>query len=249
MKYIGIIGHKGSGRRTFAGILKDSISYMSDENDYEMDFHEILNNNIYHPIMSNSLVTIDSFGRYILDTIKFTYLDLLPLDLTDSIVLYSYQVRLDDLTLHQDKKDQCVSIQHILDQIIPRKNTYLELADFIMYWADTMMKSCFGPNVWTNLMAANERSNRYNSDEYKIYYDVKTKAEYNFIKERDGIIIDLHCPERKQSGGYYRLGKVDPDYTIDIHKDYEGDEKNIWELSRNIIKYFKNDGKKDSTEG
>lgn len=244
MDYIGIIGHKGSGRKTFAGILKDTIEYEDNFENYEIDFSEFVNHNINFPVKSSMLTIIDSFGRYILDVIKFTYSDLLPLDLEDSKTLHSYQVKLDDMTLHQDKQEECVTRQYALDQSASKKNIYLELSDFIMYWADNMMKGYFGPNVWTNMMAADERSNRYGSSRYKIYYDVKTKAEYNFIKDRGGCIIVLQCDSRKRPGGYNKLGKTTPDFTIQIHEGYKGDEKDIYNLAQNIKNYF-NDGKKD----
>ena len=71
----------------------------------------------------------------------------------------------------------------------------------ISYYGSYVMKYFFGTNVWIKSMVVNENGmeNFFTQGEdvtWKIYTDVKFTSEVDFIKQHNGIIVNLIRPEK-----------------------------------------------------
>lgn len=224
MKYIGITGKRGSGRETFAWLLGktlqvlDKISYAEYQSLFKQWTDAVkMSKNC---IGSSNYYVLESFGGIILDSVRLTIPTLYELDLTQGSP--DLDRKFDISTLSIDKGDTTVG-------------------EFIILYADKTMKSNFGKYFWVNIAeqsAKRKENDPYSTEQYIIYWDVKTDEEAEYIKRHNGTFIKITCPERLRSGGYNTIKSTEPDIKIRLHKDFVDDCEQIWNLAHSLSSDF-----------
>lgn len=223
MKYIGISGRRGSGRQTIAWLLGRTLQEQHKKTSYE-DYQKLFKQwtdqvkDTKDWIRSNNFFLLESFGGIILDSIKLTIPSLSDLDLT------------------QDSPDLKLPFDVSTLTVGDTENS-IEIKDFIIQYADKMIKGHFGANFWTNIAeqwAKRKEEDEYTTEKYIIYWDVKTDAEVEYIRRHEGKIIDITCPERLRKGGYNTIKTTEPDMCVRLHPDFVGDCQTIWELAQSL---------------
>ena len=190
MKYIGITGHRGSGKTSvgylIGNILDNLENNISKENIY-IKYHDwceglIKNNNsviydcqLYH-------VYFDEFG----DMPKSFVASLLSIDmsvLNNDILKDRMYVNMKDFKLYAyDKSFKILTTKELVEYTkanSPKKwdDIYISLRNFTNYFSINIMQSIFGSDVWVKTRYRNESF--YGTPEciYTIFSDVKTKDE------------------------------------------------------------------------
>ena len=105
-------------------------------------------------------------------------------------------------------------------------DVYMLLRDFIIYFGMDIMQRFFGVDVWVKALERGYKilpEDYYN--DYKIYFDVKTPSEVSFIKNKEGLIININRPlNRKESKD---LNKLSKDTRIDYNIEIKGSLKDL----------------------
>ena len=121
------------------------------------------------------------------------------------------------------------------------KNIYISLREFILYFGLDVMQRFFGRNVWVKSLRVNtEMLDKFYDGKgmYKIYMDLKTPAEATYIKQQNGLIVNVVRPgHKKGQSGLERLGRDDRiDYSIEINGDLRETKIDIVNIAKDIIK-------------
>ena len=98
---------------------------------------------------------------------------------------------------------------------------WFTLRELISYYGSYVMKYFFGTNVWIKSMVVNENGmeNFFTQGEditWKIYTDVKFTSEVDFIKQRNGIIMNLIRPDKAKKNN-----NTSTNLKYDTRIDYE----------------------------
>lgn len=109
----------------------------------------------------------------------------------------------------------------------------MTLGEFIIYFADVVMKNHFGKEIWLNIAKAS--SHLIDDNNFKIFYDVKTSAEKNFIREK-GVMIQLINEERQMGQGYRDIDSNDE--SSDLILDTSGDLRECSQKFLDIAQYI-----------
>lgn len=250
MTYIGIRGHRGSGKSSVAWLLSNVLDIICHGN--KNIIHTESFNNMYKSwcdkIMEDQNIVNDVSFDYVYlesfsDSIK-VFIQLLlgcPVDYMyndkykDDIIInlrdFSWKLssdikNLDSITLV--KADELYDmIDKVADPQPIMKNIYITLREFIMYFGLEVMQRFFGRNVWVKSLRATSADYEafytagINVECYKVYMDMKTPAEVTYIKQHNGFVIDVVRPgHKKGKSGLERLGKDD---RIDYTIEVNGD--------------------------
>lgn len=150
---------------------------------------------------STDHVVLDSFGEHILDHVRQFCPVLIEHDLHDRYVLEKLIINPRTFEMMSKEvqpahnvvsplayKKYCESREeHELGQY------WMTVGDFILYFAHYTMKQAFGLNVWVNVASATTAA--VNSDDVRIWWDVKTPAEYDYIHgDCGGYILQVKYP-------------------------------------------------------
>lgn len=220
MKYIGIIGNRGSGRETFAWLLGKTLQHQawSGFDSYPVKFDKWVEEvkKSKSCIGGGYLYVLESFGGIITDNIKLMVPTLRELDLSQGSKDLDRKFDMETLTLDSGE------------------NT---IRDFIVQYADAAIKRNFGQNFWVLIAeqwAKIKEQDNYSSEEYIFYWDVKTDEEAAYIHRHNGVLIELSCPERYRKGGYKKIKNTKPDIYVELHKDFVNDCEKIWNLAHSL---------------
>lgn len=220
MKYIGITGKRGSGRETLAWLLGQTLQ-CKDKLTFE-DYQERFKNwtdavkESKSCIGSSNYYILESFGGIILDNIRLTIPCLRDLDLSQESADLERPFDVDTLTVGSGD---------------------ITVGDFIILYADKTLKTKFGQRFWVNIAeqwVQRTEEDPYSTEQYIIYWDVKTDAEAEYIKKHGGTLIHVTCPERLRRGGYNTIKSMEPDIRIRLHKDFVEDCEQIWNLAQSL---------------
>lgn len=255
VKYIGIRGHRGSGKNTIAYLLGSIIQYFIDnKNSTPETLIDDSSFNIMYKVccdaikqdeqqalanVNNENVYIETFGSSpkmlieLLTDIPHEYFnsdyhkDHVVVNLKD----FSWSIDENEANLKSLCSAQAV-IEGVEREGFDNSTIYLSLREFIVYFATVCMKY-LGSNIWVKAMRCNEKRNSRYDDYfnigtiYKIFADIKAPSELSYVKELDGVIIMVERPEfAKTNKGVSTLDK-DPryDYKVTIEKDILEDTK------------------------
>lgn len=273
MNYIGIRGHRGAGKSSIAWLLGNTINFIKGGNEGLLDselFEHVydrwcnqimMNPNIINESSIQS-VYLDSFS----DSIK-TFVQLLlgcPEEyLREDPYKDSIVVNLRDFSctpIEQLGGVNLISASDLYDSVDKdadpqpiMKNVYMSLREFILYFGLDVMQRFFGRNVWVKSLRANtEMLDKFYDGKgmYKIYMDLKTPAEATYIKQQNGLIVNVVRPgHKKGQSGLERLGRDDRiDFTIEITGDLKEAKKDIINIAKAIINRFENGGEESKEE-
>lgn len=260
-KYIGIRGHRGSGKISIAYLIANTIEYLMDFKKVGEDF-----DNLYKS-WCNELMKDEQNAVYNIDA-PHVYLESfgdLPKMLTEMLTnipheyiysdYYKDHIFIDIRTMKyiEMSDDEIGNFEHDLwksqDLIkfveeygFGEFNSYwISLREFILYYAKTTSKY-LGNDIWVKLMrVSEERDNamqeRYNifgkGDKYKLFVDLKAVSEVTYVKERDGFIIKINRPQNIKEKGFDNL---ENDTRYDYELNIEGD---LYELKDKIVEIAK----------
>ena len=269
MNYIGIRGHRGAGKSSIAYLLGHTLDFISREGEGSLDSeifdslykswcYELMNNpncineasinNVYFESFSDSIKT---FIRLLLGCpeeylYEDKYKDIIAVNLRNlHCIDLSKQPMTNDLsTKFVTASEMHQSIDHELPPQQINMNRYMLLREFIMYFGLEVMQRYFGVNVWVKSLKRNSELYDAFYDTggcYKIFIDLKTPAEVTYIKQKEGIVVNVNRPSNKKGkSGLERLGRDDRiDYNIEVKGDLYGLKNEIINISKNIIERFK----------
>ena len=268
MKYIGVKGHRGSGKKTVAYLLGQTIEYLVEHSNQIMSIEEfrecfklwckdICENEdiIYSAELKH--VYFDSFGdaprlfvsmligcpnwwtsddekkdKVVVCLNDFSYVDYSEEVTEDGVPLMTAdEVKENMLELLWDNLDKPVDLSK-------EENIYMTLREFILYFGMNVMQDWFGKNVWVKCYKANSMlfTNIFDDGVCRIYSDVKSASEAQYIRDREGIIIGVERPghRKKDTQLSFDNGMKD-DYKIKIGPNLEDLADPILDIALKII--------------
>lgn len=257
MKYIGIRGHRGSGKNTISYLIGQTIQYVLDgeQDDYKTAYcgwcDDMINDEqIIHECSLRSIY-FESFG----DTPKMFIEMLLGCPhsyLYDDYYKDNIVVNLRDFSTKDREtlpaETKLYTREELYNEMskVPAtitKNKYILMREFILYFGIDMMQRYLGLDIWVKALKSNQKFYGYIFDEnnYKIYTDLKTPSEVTYIKNNDGVIIKIDRPDhKKKSMGLDKLSHDDRvDYNIIVDKSLHDMYNTIYDVSKSIIEKFK----------
>ena len=216
MKYIGITGHRGSGKTSVGYLMGNTINAILKGHNQD-EIKELFNtwcddikrtkNAIYDCTLD--YVYFDSFG----EMPKAFVAQLLSIDMSildSEIMRDNMYVNMRDFRLYNyDPSFKVITPEDILNNTAKRwKDCYITLRDFTNCLSLTIMQRFFGADVWLKSLIVNDEKWCYANDNvWTIFLDVKTKEELKYIHDKNGIVIKTVRPSHKKSNS----GIVDAD--------------------------------------
>lgn len=245
-KIIGIVGNHGTGRITAAWLLAQTIEEKRKGTSwakYQVLFESWVKLVILDPAEATSTdhVILDSFGEHILDQVKQICPKLIEYDLHDDEVLDENLINPSTFGiikkgLREEMSHRAVARFAMDDGFAsePEAGIWMTIREFIMYFASGVMKRFFGPNIWLNIATATADS--MGSPDTRIYWDVKTQAELDYINDNRGTIIELRntSRENKRIESYRDIKYLDPDIIIDTTDGLETCARIFFEAVENL---------------
>lgn len=211
MNYIGITGHRGSGKTSTAYLLGNMLELLkhdyskSDLKSYYNEWCETIKNYqnaIYDCALNN--VYFDEFG----EMPKSFVAQLLSIDMSvldNDVMKDKMYVNMKDFKLYAyDKSFKVLTANELLEYTKANnpkrwKDIYISLRDFAAYFSVTIMQNIFGTDVWVKTRIQNDLKYPEANEGYKIFSDVKTKEEIKYIKDHNGLIIRTIRPSHRKS--------------------------------------------------
>lgn len=265
MNYIGIRGHRGAGKTTIAYLLGCTLDYMKSRsfNDdpilYKQKFIEWCEDIKSDPQCLNRValthVIFEEFGdtpKMVLSMITGIPLadmdnqykkDHIIIDLRDFTTQMLDDEEIENLSSH-DKIWTAVeyfdNIKYSKSPAAIREHTYMCLRELIVYFGVYVMQNALGLNVWIKSMQANHKffTALFDDDQnnFKIFSDIKASSEITFLKEHNGIIINVSRPNNKKKGGMNLLvGDSRYDFSMTIDCELEDLWNEVYVLATQII--------------
>jgi hypothetical protein len=247
MKYIGITGHRGSGKNTTAYLLGNILERLRRGQSKEMielvypewceeikkDCNAIYDSRLY-------FVYFDEFG----EIPKSMVSQLLGIDmgmLDNDFMKDHIYVNLKDFTIHKDIENCIVvtSAEYITMVNVEKpkqiRNVYMTLREFTKMFSVDIMQKLFGTNVW--LKSRHRQNEQYGEveDGWRIFTDVKIGDELLYIKDKNGVIIEVNRPvNRKKDNGISNIKGVNVDYNITIMTDISEMFEDLYKIAKDI---------------
>ena len=247
MNYIGITGHRGSGKTSVAYLLGNMLELIkydyskSDLKSYYKEWCETIKNDqnvIYDCCLNN--VYFDEFG----DMPKSFVAQLLSIDMSvldNDVMKDKMYVNMKDFKLYAyDKSFKVLTANELLEYTkanTPKKwkDIYVSLRDFAAYFSVTIMQNVFGTDVWVKTRIQNDLKYPEADEGYKIFSDVKSKEEIKYIKNHNGIIIRTSRPShRKSNAGISNTEDSVVDFIINTEGSLVDLFESIYDIAINI---------------
>lgn len=223
MQYIGITGHRGSGKTSVAYLLGNMLELIkydyskSDLMSYYEEWCETIKNDqnaIYDCALNN--VYFDEFG----EMPKSFVAQLLSIDMSvldNDTLKDTMYVSLKDFRLYSnDGTLNTVTSEDILSNDGKRwNNHYISLREFTKCFSIDIMQRFFGSDVWLKTLRVNDEKWNEPDRGWRLFSDVKTKDEIQYIKDKSGVLIKTKRPSnRKHNTGITNIDKCNADYEI-----------------------------------
>lgn len=255
MQFIGITGHRGSGKTSVAYLIGNTLEklrkgcnrdeiyayYESWCENIEQNCNAIYDCPLYY-------VYFDEFG----DMPKSFVAQLLSIDMSvldNDTMKDNMYVNLKDFKLYTyDKSFDVIESKSVLERFLNPSNrkwkdSYISLRDFVKCVSIDIMQKFFGTDVWLKTRKVSDAKFGEVEDGWRVFSDVKTKDEVDYIKEKNGILIrTLNSKTRKSDKGIRNIDSEDYrnlDYTIvtegkliDLFDSIYNISKEIYDKSR-----------------
>ena len=264
-KYIGIRGHRGSGKISIAYLLANTIEYLFDFKEIGEEFHDLYRE------WCDKLMEDEQQAVYNIDT-THVYLESfgdLPKMLTEMLTSIPHEyiysdyykdhifinirtmefIEIGDNEISNFEHDLWKSqdlIEFVEEFGLGEFDSYwISLREFILYYAKVTSKY-LGNDVWVKLLKMNERrdyemQNKYNvfgkGDKYKIFIDLKAPTEVSYVKDNNGLIIKIDRPNNIKEKGF---DKLENDTRIDQSLYIDGSLYDLEDKIVEIAKIIKN---------
>lgn len=207
MRYIGITGHRGSGKTSVAYLLGNildrlKIGYTKDEI-IEMfpkwcDTIKGNQNAIYDCALD--YIYFDEFG----EMPKSFVAQLLSIDMSvldNDVLKDSMYVNMKDFKLYaNDGTFKTITADDVLANNGKKwSDRYISLREFAKCLSIDIMQKFFGSDVWLKTLRVND--NKWNEPDsgWRLFSDVKTKDEIQYIRDKNGVLIRTKHPSNKKS--------------------------------------------------
>jgi hypothetical protein len=252
MNYIGITGHRGSGKTSVGYLLgnildclKGDITKEEIKNLYPEWCATIKENNnaIYDCCLNN--VYFDEFG----DMPKAFVASLLSIDmniLNNDTLKDKMFVNMKNFKLYPyNKSFKVLTAKELVEYTkanTPKRwpDIYVSLRNFAAYFSINIMQSIFGTDVWVKTRRQNESLYGEPDFEYTIFSDVKTKEEISYIKEKNGVMVrTLNPSTRKSDAGISNIENTDADFIINTEGNLIDLFEKIYEIGEKIYEMFR----------
>lgn len=255
--YIGVFGHRGSGKTSIGYLLANAVEYIVSPRSFRhpLSGHESTWDDIYknavkrcmdktyqHSHLAYTYWT--SFSEDIIFNISA--LTGIPAeDLYDDTLKDSIYINMRTMDEVSDPDPAKVVTREQLLEVRSRgaitpieDDIYILMRDFILYYAHDVMQRFFGSNIWITMHKHNNE--RYScgwlSDSYRIYTDVKSECEYEYLKELGTSFVEVRRPEHKKEDTMLSTyNNFKPDYTIDVNGDLMSLKDTIYNIAKQIV--------------
>lgn len=234
-KYIGIRGHRGSGKSSIALLIASILDTLKTGGNVDDVYGNMVDcihtgkdcgsfHNVYIETFSDTPITLihmifgipmeDCYDDWKKDNM---FINLKTYEYTDTVPEERWNA-----TEYFEKRCNEVDCEASPHKI--KDDVWFSLRELISYYGNYVMKYFFGANVWIKSMNVfeSEMEEFYTGDEvvWKIYSDVKFTSEVDFIKKRGGIIINLKRPH-KDKGNLDTSTNLKYDKRIDFELEYD----------------------------
>lgn len=257
MKYIGIRGHRGSGKKTIAYLLANTIEYLLQKkslDEYKNTFKDwckkIIENEHILKTAENEHVIIEGFGdgpKILLYMLTGISVEQMQDDYSKDHIVFNLRTFKQGNLGDEVCEDDLISAKEYFNQLqfgeepkVINKDIWMTLRELILYFGIYVMQNTFGLNVWVKSLIAN--SSYYNClyqddvNGYKIYPDIKARTEITYIKDHGGIIIKVSHPGHIKRGGMDLLkGDSRYDYEVINQDNLEDTADQIFDIAKKII--------------
>jgi hypothetical protein len=271
MNYIGIRGHRGAGKSSVAYLLGNTLNLICQGHSKMLDNDEIFSSFYNHwckQLMESEncineadidYVYFESFSDQIKTFIRLLlgcpeeylyedkYKDSIVINLRDLSCKHINSFPETPKLVTAQEFYKSMPYEYDETPVAVTMNTYMMLREFIMYFGLEVMQRFFGRNVWVKSLKAN--SEMYDSfyelpghTYYKLFIDLKTPAEATYIKQANGVIVNVTRPDNKKGqSGLERLGRdTRIDYNIVVNGDLYSIKNDIINIAKDITNKFKN---------
>lgn len=240
--YVGIRGHRGSGRPTVSYLLAHTIDYLIEKgdfgDDFDLCFDKFVSNILtYHNdfILRTNLnsVYLESFS----DVARLMCSMILNIDSDTMYNEYAKDnllINIDDLTMVDRCEIDCVVNTITAEELFQLKmkhirskandyhcDCYITLREFCTYYSVYCMQTMMCNDLWIHTLD----NSMYVRDDVrvKIFYDVKTPKEVDYILDNGGIIVCANRPKRKKRDTSVS-NMLKDDKRIDFNVTIDGDD-------------------------
>lgn len=245
MKYIGITGHRGSGKTSTAyllGNILDCLKHGHTKEAIEMYYTDwcgkIKNNQNAIYDCALDYIYFDEFG----EMPKSFVAQLLSIDMSvldNDTMKDTMYVNLSNFKLYSREDRFCVVDSNWLllnkTDIAFGEPVYMQLREFVKCFSIDIMQNIFGSNVWLKVLKVND--GRWNEPDsgWRVFSDVKTIDEIEYIKNKQGVLIRTKHPSNKKSKkGITNIENCNPDYIIDTSGELVDLFDTIYEIAEKI---------------
>jgi hypothetical protein len=252
MQYIGIVGHRGSGKTSTAYLLGNMLElikmgYSKDNLKlYYKEWCETINNDqnaIYDCALN--YIYFDEFGEMPKSFVaQLLSIDMSVLDsdiMKDTMYVNLLDFRLYSLEDNFTIVDSDWLLKNRAVKYTGKEPVYMQLREFVKCFSIDIMQKYFGSNVWLKVLRVND--SKWNEPEggWRIFSDIKTIDEIDYIKEKNGVLICTRRPsKRKSKKGITNIEECNPDYVIDTTGELVDLFGSIYEIAEKIYKNLKN---------
>lgn len=245
MKYIGITGHRGSGKTSVAYLLGNILDCLKCGHSkqatkmYYEDWCTAIKNNqnaIYDCALD--YIYFDEFG----EMPKSFVAQLLSIDMSvldNDIMKDNMYVNLLDFRLYNLEDSFTIVDSDWLLKNRAVKYTgdpiYMTLREFVKCFSIDIMQKYFGSNVWLKVLRVND--NKWNEPEngWRVFSDVKTVDEIQYIRDKQGVLIRTIRPDNKKPNkGITNIENCNADYVIDTSGELIDLFDKIYDIAINI---------------
>ena len=245
MKYIGITGHRGSGKTSTAyllGNILDCLKHGHSKEAIKMYYTnwcgKIKNNQNAIYDCALDYIYFDEFG----EMPKSFVAQLLSIDMSvldNDTMKDTMYVNLNDFKLYSLEDHFCIVDSNWLllnksDNCFGEQ-VYMPLREFVKCFSIDIMQNIFGSNVWLKVLKVND--SRWNEPDsgWRVFSDVKTTDEIEYIKNKQGVLIRTKHPSNKKSKkGITNIENCNPDYIIDTSGELIDLFDSIYEIAEKI---------------
>ena len=243
MQFIGITGHRGSGKTSVGYLLGNTLNAIrkgTEIEDIETEFKHWCDtikadeNAIYDcPLY---YVYFDEFG----EMPKSFVAQLLSIDMSvldNDTLKDTMYVNMSNFKLyHKDPSFKIVAAEDILAGSRRWKDVYISLREFAKVFSIDIMQKFFGTDVWLKSRVVNDEKWQITFTEgFKVFSDVKTKDEIKYIKDNSGIIVRTLRPSHKKiDAGITNTENSDADFIINTEGPLIGLFEKIYEIANEI---------------
>ena len=245
MRYIGITGHRGSGKTSVAYLLgnmldclKHNYSEETIKQNYAIWCEKIKANQNAIYDCALDYIYFDEFG----EMPKSFVAQLLSIDMSvldNDTLKDTMYVSMKDFKLYaNDGTLKTITAEDVLSNNGKRwTNQYISLREFAKCLSIDIMQKFFGGDVWLKTLKVNDDKWNEPDSGWRIFSDVKTKDEIQYIRDKQGVLIRTKRPSNKKSNlgiTNIDINTCDADYIINTEGSLAGLFEQIYNMALNI---------------